>query len=53
MVDLLDVDGVDLVQNEGCGTTNFICQDQTSIHLALLEKLRLEMPDKIIGYEKQ
>ena len=43
----LDADGVDLAMEEGCGTANFVCSDQTSTHLYLLQKLREELPDKV------
>ena len=33
----LGVDGVDLVQREGCGVRNLRCDDQTSVHLHLIE----------------
>ena len=46
----LNVDGVDLVQNDGCGDNNFRCNDQTSIQLYVVEKLRRKLPDKIISY---
>ena len=46
----LGVDGIDLVQNEGCGSSNLACQDQSSIHLYMIERLRRELPEKIISY---
>ena len=47
----LGVDGVDLVQKEGCGTRNFRCDDQTSIHLHLLEGIRKKLPQgKVLSY---
>jgi len=49
-VDILGVDGVDLVQKSGCGTRNFRCDDATSKQLYILETLKREMPDKIISY---
>ena len=45
----LNLDGVDLVQKEGCGST-FVCGDLTSIQLNLLKQLRQNMPNKIISY---
>ena len=45
----LNLDGVDLVQKEGCGNT-FVCGDLTSIQLNLLKQLRQNMPNKIISY---
>ena len=33
----LGVDGVDLVQREGCGVRNLRCNDQTSVHLHIIE----------------
>merc|ERR1712223_1084803 len=50
VVDILGVDGVDLVQKNGCGTRNFRCDDATSKQLYILETLKREMPDKIISY---
>ncbi len=32
---------------EGCGTANFACGDETSMQLYLLEHLREELPDKV------
>ena len=47
----LGVDGVDLVQKEGCGIRNLRCDDQTSIHLHLLEGIRKKLPkDKVLSY---
>ena len=66
----LGVDGLDLVQREGCGTKNLQCGDQLAvrlifssidnennqslqllqIHLNILDRLRRNMPDFIIGY---
>ena len=40
----LGVDGVDLVQIEGCGRRNLNCDDQSSIHLYVLARLREELP---------
>ena len=40
----LGVDGVDLVQIEGCGRKNLNCDDQTSIHLHVIARLREELP---------
>ena len=40
----LGVDGVDLVQIEGCGRKNLNCDDQTSIHLYVIARLREELP---------
>ena len=48
-VEKLNLDGVDLVQKEGCGST-FVCGDLTSIQLNLLKQLRQNMPNKIISY---
>ena len=47
----LGVDGVDLVQKEGCGVYNLRCDDLTSIHLTLLEKIRQSLPlGKTLSY---
>ncbi len=46
-VDELNLDGVDLAMEEGCGTANFACGDETSMQLYLLEHLREELPDKV------
>ena len=47
----LGVDGVDLVQTEGCGKKNFHCDDQTSIHLYVLDRLRAKLPPgKLLSY---
>ena len=37
---VLGVDGVDLVQTEGCGQNNFQCGDATATHLYVIEGLR-------------
>ncbi len=46
-VTLLGVDGVDLAQRDGCGKYNMRCEDQSSTHLAVLQKLRQAMPNKV------
>lgn len=47
----LGVDGVDLVQSEGCGRRNLRCDDQSSIHLRILEGLRRKLPKgKLLSY---
>ena len=43
----LGVDEVDLVQHEGCGYRNLGCDDQSSIHLHLLEGIRKRLPKDI------
>ena len=45
----LNLDGVDLVQKEGC-SSSLACSDLTSIQLNLLKQLRQNMPNKIISY---
>ena len=40
----LGADGIDLMQGEGCGIRNLRCNDQTSIHLNLLERIRKKLP---------
>lgn len=48
---LLGVDGVDLVQAQGCGRRNLRCDDQTAIHLRILEGLRRKLPEgKLLSY---
>ena len=43
-ISTLGADGVDLMQGEGCGIRNLRCNDQTSIHLNLLEMIRKKLP---------
>ena len=47
----LGVDGVDLMQAEGCGIRNMRCDDQTSTHLYLLELIRKKMPKGTLIYK--
>ncbi len=47
-VDDLNLDGVDLAMELGCGTGNLVCDDQSSVHLYLLEHLKEELPDKVL-----
>ncbi|CAM6055224.1 unnamed protein product, partial [Sphagnum tenellum] len=44
------LDGVDLDQEEGCGSVNLNCNDQSSQHLYVISELRKKLPDKIISY---
>jgi len=49
-VELLQLDGVDLTQDEACGSNNLNCEDQVSQQLLFLELLRQALPKKIITY---
>ena len=46
----LGLDGVDLTQKEGYGTDNMNANDETSVQLYLIHRLRELMPDKLISY---
>lgn len=49
-VEELNLDGIDLAQHYGCGSTYYQCPEQVSEQLLLLGALRRLMPDKIISY---
>ena len=50
-VQALGVDGIDLVQKEGCGSRNLRCMDSTAVHLYLVEELRRLLPtNTTMGY---
>ena len=49
-VEELGMDGVDFAQEEGCGSSNYHCDDQSSVHLDFLRTVRQRLPDKIISY---
>ncbi len=51
-VEDLNLDGIDLAMEEGCGSANFNCGDQTSIHLYMLRKLREALPEKVRGKQR-
>ena len=49
-VEELGADGIDLVQEEGCGTDNMSCGDQSSLQLFFLGELKRLMPNKTLTY---